>query len=1210
MKRCKKIWNITDFKANKRKHCYRILTSIIVCGLLLLLSFSVAQVNADNDKPLEEVTLQLSWYHEFHFAGYYAAQLKGYYKEEGLEVEIKERKPDLLPADAVLSGEADFGNATSDLMFLRMQGKPVVALAVIMQHSPWVLLVRADSGITVPEDLIGKTVSMDMSYRDVEVQAMFKDENISTEDMTIVRKKPGVENLINSTVDAQVSYITSQPFELQKQGYEPRVIRPVNYGVDFYGDTLFTSERQIREHPQRVAAFRRASLRGWQYAMNHMEELIDYIYSTYYADPTKATIPYSLEHLRFEAQVMAQDLMHPKLIQIGHMNPYRWQHIAKTYVALGMAEPINTLNGFIYDPNPGSEHKWMYWTIGIIVAILVLVGVCVAILYVFNKRLNRDVQLRTSELSQTNKALVQEISDRKVAEEKITSIAHILEESLNEIYIFDAKTFRFIRVNKGARLNLGYSMEELSSLTPLDLKPDMTSPYFSKLLEPLRTGEKEKIQFITLHRRKDGSLYDVEVHLQLSTFQSIPVFVAIILDITERNRMETALQNSEERYRFLVEATTSVIWITDGSGGFVDPQPSWEKYTGQPWSEHKDFGWTKKIHPDDIEDILKVWKKAILELSLYETGGRIWNANLNEWRDFEVRAVPIMNLDGALREWVGIITDITGRKQVDREIKELNESLEDRVSERTAEVVKLSHAVEQSSSSVVITDVKGDIEYVNPRFTQTTGYSSEEAIGQNPRILKSGEQNAEFYRELWSTISSGREWKGEFHNKRKNGELYWEFASISPIIDKEGVVTSFVAVKEDITERKSMEEELRTLNDSLEERVSERTVELAKSNEELKNSKETLTKAQRIARMGNWVWDIVDNKLHWSDEIYRIFGLGPQEFDATFDAFMNFVHPDDKVVVRRAVNEAIYKSIPYNIEHRVVLSDGTERIVHEQAEVTFDENGKPLKMLGTVQDITDLKKREEELIKAQKLDSIGLLAGGIAHDFNNYLQGIMGYIMLAQASSDKGVKEVLKEAEKLIFQSKDLSSKLITFSKGGDPIKKTILISQLIIDSVSLVMSASRFDCQIAVPDSLWPVDADKGQLGQVFSNIIINAKQAMPDGGKVDTSAENIEVNKNELYHLKEGKYVKVTIKDHGTGISDENMQKIFDPYFTTKKSGSGLGLSTCFSIIKKHGGHISVESEPGVGTTFNIYLPASMTLMEKTLEPSEAKIESTETD
>ena len=932
MKRCKKIWNITDFKANKRKHCYRILRSIIVWGLLLLLSFSVAQVNADNDKPLEEVTLQLSWYHEFHFAGYYAAQLKGYYKEEGLEVEIKERKPDLLPADAVLSGEADFGNATSDLMFLRMQGKPVVALAVIMQHSPWVLLVRADSGITVPEDLIGKTVSMDMSYRDVEVQAMFKDENISTEDMTIVRKKPGVENLINSTVDAQVSYITSQPFELQKQGYEPRVIRPVNYGVDFYGDTLFTSERQIREHPQRVAAFRRASLRGWQYAMDNTEELIDYIYSTYYADPTKATIPYSREHLSFEAQVMVQDLMHPKLIQIGHMNPHRWQHIAETYVALGMAEPIDTLNGFIYDPNPGPEHKWAYWTIGIIVAILILVGVCVAILYVFNKRLNRDVQLRTSELTQTNKALIQEIYERKMAEEKITSIAHILEESLNEIYIFDAKTFRFIRVNKGARLNLGYSMEELSSLTPLDLNPEMMSGTFVKLLEPLRTGEKGKIQFITIHRRKDGSFYDVETHLQLSTFQSVPVFVAIILDITERKRGEDLLKESEKRLNQAQEIghlgswhwnlkTGKLIWSDETFRIFgLSPggvEPSYELFL--------DF-----VHSDDREALKEAVEASLNQKSPYNVECRIIRKD-GSIRVSNARGEVRCDEEGKPEVMHGFIQDITEHKQVEAELKELNETLENRVTERTSEVAKLYHAIEHSSATIVITDVEGNIEYVNPGFTQTTGYSPEEAIGKNTRILKSGKRKPEFYRELWSTITSGREWKGEFHNIKKNGELYWEFSSISPVKDRNGVITNFVAVKENITERKKSESRLKDASEKAQRATEAKSAFLSSMSHELRtplnsilgfaqllmtNQKEPLAESQKervqhILNAGGHLLDLISEVLDLSSIESGKLPISP-----------------DTVNVGSVINEAVTAVVPMAQQFNIKVNNKTNHCDH------------------------------------------------------------------------------------------------------------------------------------------------------------------------------------------------------------------------------------------------------------------------------------------
>ena len=371
--------------------------------LVLLVCFNICTSSAVA-KSSDKVILQLSWYHEFQFAGYYAAQIKGYYAQEGLEVDIRQRDFNSLPVDMVLSGQADFGNATSELMLLRMQGKPVVALACIMQHSPWGLLVRADSDIKVLEDLIGKTVSMDLSYRDVEILAMLSGEHIPTEKMNIIPKGTGVDRLIDGTVDARISYMTSQPFDLQEQGVEGRFIRPVNYGIDFYGDTLFTSEQQIREHPKRVAAFRRASLRGWQYAMDHTDEIIDYIYSTYYADPAKAVAPFSRGHMQFEAKLMTEELV-PAIIEIGHMNPQRWQHIADTYVEMGMAESIDSLKGFLYDPNPAYDYTWMRWTIGIIAGILGVVLAGIGILFVFNRRLREAIWQRTSELEPVNQQL-------------------------------------------------------------------------------------------------------------------------------------------------------------------------------------------------------------------------------------------------------------------------------------------------------------------------------------------------------------------------------------------------------------------------------------------------------------------------------------------------------------------------------------------------------------------------------------------------------------------------------------------------------------------------------------------------------------------------------------------------------------------------------------------------------------------------------------
>ena len=239
----------------------------------------------------------------------------------------------------------------------------------------------------------------------------------------------------------------------------------------------------------------------------------------------------------------------------------------------------------------------------------------------------------------------------------------------------------------------------------------------------------------------------------------------------------------------------------------------------------------------------------------------------------------------------------------------------------------------------------------------------------------------------------------------------------------------------------------------------------------------------------------------------------------------------------------------------------------------------------------ELTKANEELVKMQKLESVGALAGGIAHDFNNNLQSILSCVTLAKtyANPEDEVYEKLCDAEWITLRAKGLSQQLLTFSKGGGPIKKTIFISELIKDSTSLALCGSNVRCEFNIPDKLWPVDADKGQLNQAISNLIINADQAMPEGGVIKVTLEDYNVDKKGILPLPIGGYVKITIKDQGTGISQEHLKNIFDPYFTTKEVGSGLGLATTFSIIKKHGGYITADSEFGFGTTFHIYLPSS---------------------
>jgi nitrogen-specific signal transduction histidine kinase/ActR/RegA family two-component response regulator len=246
-------------------------------------------------------------------------------------------------------------------------------------------------------------------------------------------------------------------------------------------------------------------------------------------------------------------------------------------------------------------------------------------------------------------------------------------------------------------------------------------------------------------------------------------------------------------------------------------------------------------------------------------------------------------------------------------------------------------------------------------------------------------------------------------------------------------------------------------------------------------------------------------------------------------------------------------------------------------------------------DVTIQRLKAEEQIKSDKIKSIGELAGGLAHDFNNMLTSIMGNVQLAKYIIPEGdeILAYLDDIEEASLQGKDLANHFLTFAKGGAPIKTTIKIGKLLQDSARISLIGSNITYKFQVLDEIWLIDCDAGQIQQVFNNLIINAKEAMPDGGQIVISATNFNVTHDADLPLKEGKYVKIVIKDSGEGIAQENLQKIFDPFYSTKvrvdRKSMGLGLTTSYSIIRRHNGYINVLSQIGVGSTFEIFLPAS---------------------
>ncbi|MDD5761328.1 MAG: ATP-binding protein [bacterium] len=287
----------------------------------------------------------------------------------------------------------------------------------------------------------------------------------------------------------------------------------------------------------------------------------------------------------------------------------------------------------------------------------------------------------------------------------------------------------------------------------------------------------------------------------------------------------------------------------------------------------------------------------------------------------------------------------------------------------------------------------------------------------------------------------------------------------------------------------------------------------------------------------------------------------------------------------------------------LMTSLGEERLIEATDAPILGRSGSPAGSVLVFRDVTEKTRMEGEWLRSNKLESLGILAGGIAHDFNNLLTGILGNISLAKemVDSDKRAHHRLEEAERAALKAKDLSTRLLAFSKGGEPIRKMISVEEVLGDAVGFALHGTSVRSEFRVPEGVWAVHADASQLGQVFHNLAINAVQAMPGGGNLRVSMENTLVRDGEIPNVMAGSYVKVEVADDGTGIAADDLPKIFDPYFTTKEKGSGLGLATCYTIVKNHGGNIVAKSTVGAGTTFRIYLPATGEVLRE-VDPSQA--------
>jgi PAS domain S-box-containing protein len=611
------------------------------------------------------------------------------------------------------------------------------------------------------------------------------------------------------------------------------------------------------------------------------------------------------------------------------------------------------------------------------------------------------------------------------------------------------------------------------------------------------------------------------------------------------------LRESEENFRSLAENASDGILIATGDGVHVYANRVVSQMTGYAIDELLRTGVRGLVHPEEVEGVLRRFRKR---MRAEETQ-----------RQYETRVVrkdgttiPV-EITASRTVWKGspsvlvILRDITYRSEMERELRSSEERF---------------RAIFEGSLDAIFLAAPdtGRILDANPAAEELLLREQDEIVGLHYLDLLPPERR-EIYEKAYNRLLEEEEQTKPFEAEilRSDGALV-PVEILGQLIQIDGIPVLH-GVLRDISERRRMDQELL-------------------------DSEEQFRTLAEASLAGIFIFQ--DGKfLYANPALGRIFGYASREMIGKMGP-IQLIHPKD----REAANEYARQCLEGHERGNPVFSfQGLKRdgrlIDCEVLQGVGRYRGRRA-IIGTLADVTDRKRMEEELLKTQKIESLGVLAGGIAHDFNNILTAISTNISMARlyGNLEDDISQMMEDAEKASIRARNLTQQLLSFARGGAPVRRRVSILKVLKENTEFALSGSNVKCEdfsnMASKD-LWQVQADEGQIGQVIHNLVINAMQAMPEGGVIKIGAENIAAEELRGIPLKPGDYVGVSITDHGIGIPKRHLQKIFDPFFTTKQKGSGLGLTTSFTIVKNHDGHIQVDSKVGVGTTVRVYLPAS---------------------